>query len=277
MTRRPRRWTAPIVRRLILGGFGLAVVAAVVLFVVVGPVNEPLRGLHCVAPPSLTRAQFPLEKTGQQLRDGGPLTIVTIGSSSTAGYAASSPAASYPSRLEELLRKAFPGMAIQVINKGVSGEEADQMIARFDRDVIALHPDLTIWQFGSNAVVRDLSAESLDAKLRRGIEALKASGTDLLLMDLQVAPMILSSPGHANMVQEIAELARSEQVGVIRRFAIMSWWLRHARFTLSTMLAYDGLHMTDGSYACLADAVSRIILDGAGQPGATARLTARRD
>ncbi|HWK45089.1 MAG TPA: SGNH/GDSL hydrolase family protein [Stellaceae bacterium] len=263
-------------RRLVLVGLALLAVAAAVFFVVAGPVTEPLRGLHCVTPSSLTKAQFPLMRTAERLRDGGPLTIVAIGSSSTEGYAASSPAASYPSRLEVLLRKAFPGVEIRVINKGVSGEEADQMISRFDRDVIAQHPDLTIWQFGSNAVVRDRTADSLDTMLRHGIARLKASDTDLLLMDLQVAPMIIDKPGHTEMVREIADLALSEQIGVIRRFAIMSWWLRHARFTLNSMLAYDGLHMSDGSYACLADAVSRIILDGTGQTEMLPRLTARR-
>ncbi len=45
----------------------------------------------------------------RRLASGEPLTIVAVGSSSTAGAGASSPAASYPSRLAVELQAAFPG------------------------------------------------------------------------------------------------------------------------------------------------------------------------
>jgi len=41
------------------------------------------------------------------------------------------PAASYPARLEVELRSRFPGVAITVLNRGVNGEEAGDMLARF--------------------------------------------------------------------------------------------------------------------------------------------------
>ena len=64
-----------------------------------------------------------------------PIKIVAIGSSSTSGAGASSPAATYPSRLEAELKARLPGLPITVLNKGIGGEEAAQMVARFDADV----------------------------------------------------------------------------------------------------------------------------------------------
>src|SRR5262245_52939107 len=64
-----------------------------------------------------------LVRTALRLQNGQPLTIVAIGSSSTAGAGASSEAAAYPSRLEALLRQRFPGRAVRVLNRGVNGEE----------------------------------------------------------------------------------------------------------------------------------------------------------
>jgi acyl-CoA thioesterase-1 len=78
-----------------------------------------------------------LTRTRQQLTQGNTLTIVAVGSSSTEGAGASSGSASYPSRLEAMLKRRFAGVEIRVLNRGVGGEEEADMLARFDRDVIA--------------------------------------------------------------------------------------------------------------------------------------------
>ena len=96
----------------------------------------------CVAPPSFARFDIPLERVAARVSAHQPLTIVAIGSSSTFGLGASSPAMSYPSRLAVELRALLPRTSITVINRGVNGETALEMVARFDRDVFATHPDL---------------------------------------------------------------------------------------------------------------------------------------
>ena len=68
------------------------------------------------------------------------MKIVAIGSSSTAGAGASTPRQSYPSRLAVELEAHFPAHPIAVINRGVNGEEAADMVARLDNDVLAKSP-----------------------------------------------------------------------------------------------------------------------------------------
>src|SRR5499427_1254433 len=102
-----------------------------------------------------TRLDHALTHTAARLSRGEPLKIVAIGSSSTAGAGASAPSASYPSRLEAELRTRFPNVQITVINRGINGERANDMLARFEEDVIGQHPDLVIWQVGSNSVLHD--------------------------------------------------------------------------------------------------------------------------
>ena len=82
------------------------------------------------------------------------LKIVAIGSSSTAGAGASAPGNAYPDQLEEDLARMFPGHVIDVVNAGANGQEVPDMLARLDKDVLALKPDLVIWQFGSNGLLR---------------------------------------------------------------------------------------------------------------------------
>src|SRR5687767_10734974 len=105
----------------------------------------------CDAPAELVRLDHPLPRTERRLAAGLPLTIVAIGSSSTAGAGASSPAMSYPSRLEVELRQQFPRQEIRVINQGANGEDAREMLARWDESVVANNPDLVIWQVGTNS------------------------------------------------------------------------------------------------------------------------------
>src|SRR6266536_4755521 len=84
----------------------------------------------CSVASDLARLDLPLSRVAQRLADGESVKIIAIGSSSTAGAGATSRAFSYPSRLEVELRTRFPPTSITVINRGVGGEEAPQMLAR---------------------------------------------------------------------------------------------------------------------------------------------------
>ena len=50
------------------------------------------------------------------------------------------------------------------------------MLARFDRDVFAQHPDLVLWQVGSNSVLRDRPLREANASLRDGLKRLREAG-----------------------------------------------------------------------------------------------------
>src|ERR1700747_1322935 len=59
---------------------------------------------NCAAPLALSAIEAGLDRTSSRILSGQPLTIVAMGSSSTLGVGASTPALSYPSRLETELR-----------------------------------------------------------------------------------------------------------------------------------------------------------------------------
>ena len=66
----------------------------------------------CDAPLDLIRLANPLPHFGKKLLLGEPVTIVAIGSSSTAGAGASSPKMNYPSQLTVELNQHFPKLSI---------------------------------------------------------------------------------------------------------------------------------------------------------------------
>jgi acyl-CoA thioesterase-1 len=213
----------------------------------------------CAAPPALSMIEAALDRTAVHIDQAKPLTIVAMGSSSTQGVGASTPEASYPSRLEAELRDRFPDVEVRVLNRGIGGEDVSEELARFRRDVFAVHPDLVIWQVGTNAVLgRD---ELVDDKqsISHGVALIREQGIDLILMDLQYAPRVLARPAWSEMERIIGEIARRAHVGLFRRFEIMREWDHTRPFAPAEMIGPDGLHMTDASYGCLASQLAEAL------------------
>jgi acyl-CoA thioesterase-1 len=206
----------------------------------------------CAVSPALSGIGVALDRSVGRIDQGGPLIIVAMGSSSTLGVGASAPSMSYPSRLEGELRDRFPGLEIRVLNRGIGGQDVGEELNRLDRDVVAEHPDLVIWQVGTNAVLRrdDLAAD--EQLIRRGVSSMKEDGIDIVLMDLQYARRVLARPAWGEMERVIGEIAHSNHVGLFRRFEIMQEWDHTQQLAPAAMIGPDGLHMTDASYGCLA-------------------------
>jgi len=236
------------------------------------PPPAPIAAIACSAPTEFSRFDRPLLRTMRQLASGEPLTIVAIGSSSTAGAGASSPDASYPSRLAVELRQRFPGHQITVLNRGINGEETDQMMARFAADVIAAHPQLVLWQVGTNSVLRDRPLDAHEVELYDGIERLKAADADIVLIDPQFAPAVNAKSETADMVEQIALAAKTENVDLFRRFAVMRNWYEVEHLAFTDFVSPDQLHMNDWSYACWAKLMGGAIADAATRPIASAAM-----
>ena len=216
------------------------------------------------------RLDLPLVHTARVLASGKPLKIVALGSSSTYGAGASTSAASYPSRLADELARRFPGHEITILNRGVNGNEAADMLARLDTAVIAEKPDLVLWQVGTNSVLRDKPLQPHAPLLHEGLARMKATGADVVIIDPQYAPRVISKPTCQGMVSLIAMTAKAEHVGVFHRFELMRRWRETEQLPFETFVSTDGLHMNDWSYACLAKALGVAIAEAAPRPTATA-------
>jgi lysophospholipase L1-like esterase len=222
----------------------------------------------CEVTAERARLSAPLVRTARKLAKRQPITVVALGSSSTYGFGASTPAASYPSRLAEDLVHRLPGRTITVLNRGHNNEEAPQMLARLDRDVIAEHPDLVLWQVGTNALLWKMPLQS--ETLRQGLARMKAAEADVVLIDPQFAPQVIPVPAAEHMVSFIAATARAEHVGLFRRYALMRHWHEVEHLPLQAILSADGLHLNDWSYACfgkwvgaaIAQATKRVQVSG---------------
>jgi lysophospholipase L1-like esterase len=148
---------------------------------------------------------------------------------------------------------------IGVINSGRVGDTIQDNVVRFERDVLAHSPDLVVWQLGTNDVVWGGRPDQLlKDTIVDGVKALKAAPTDVVLMDLQYAPMVLASAHYPTIENIIADVAKQERVGLFSRFSLMRNSI-DAGVAKGALVSWDGLHNTVDGYDCIGRALARAI------------------
>jgi acyl-CoA thioesterase-1 len=214
----------------------------------------------CAAPLELGRLTDALPKTRAALAAGRPFKIITLGSSSTAGAGASAARFSYPSRLAVELAQRNPTATVEIVNRGINGEDAWENVARMQQDVLDAKPDLVIWQMGTNAILHDIDYEDFDRTVQGGIDRMRAAGIEILLMDLQYAPRVTEVPGHQRMLQHFDSIGARNHIPVFHRYAVMKFWADVMKKDYVSMISSDGLHLNDTSYGCLAERLAEAIV-----------------
>jgi acyl-CoA thioesterase I len=216
---------------------------------------------RCAVPKSLIEAERALPHVSAAPLGTGTLRVVALGSSSTEGIGATSPRDTYPSRLQEDLRQRL-GRPVEVVNKGIGGQVAAEMVQRIDTDVLPLRPALVIWQTGTNDFLKDVDEAEFERLLHQGIRHLRDAGSDVMLMEPQYIRRLAGAADYLHYVRIMRRVAAEERVPIFRRFDVMRHWVRSRHFDERTMLSADGLHMADASYFCLAELLTRMIASG---------------
>src|SRR5271167_2543280 len=137
-------------------------------------------GSVCPTDPAMDPLHLPHLRAAIEGRTEG--LIVALGSSSTEGVMASDRAHSYPAVLQSTLNKALPGAHFAVLNRGIGGQDAPEELARLDTDVIAVRPQLVIWQVGANGAMRHADPAVFHRTVEEGVNRLIAAGIDVILM-----------------------------------------------------------------------------------------------
>ncbi len=206
-----------------------------------------------------------LPHTRAALATNQPLVVVALGSSSTRGWMATDIAHSYPALLQRTLNENLPKADFAFINRGVGGQDAPEELARLDQDVLAVRPQLVIWQVGANGAVRDEAPTVFRHLLEEGIAKLRSAGADVMLMDNQRSPRIMSSPENAVMQETLRQIASETGVNLFSRSDLMDHW-QAAGAPYEDFIAVDGFHMNNRGYACLAQAMAEVITTALKQP-----------
>lgn len=228
--------------------------------------NDIFSRVPCLPPKGGAQSMGSLPHVAGKLAAGQPVTIVAFGSSSTQGWGSSSPEFNYPNRLAAQLHRQYPGAEITVLNRGVGGEDAPEMMKRLQTAVIDAKPDLVIWQVGTNAVLRNLDPVETAKMVSDGAARIQEADADLVLVDPQYSPRVIEHAENASqMVRLLGRVAHLRHVGIFPRFEVMRQWHDQQDLPVDTFTIADGLHMNDWGYACFAQLLGDDIIKSVGQ------------
>lgn len=210
----------------------------------------------CDAPRELIEDEPQMPELAQRFKAHQPVTILVIGGASTAGAA---PDNAYPHFLEAALRQRHPGQPITVINRGVAGQTAEQMAARFPKDVYARQPALVIWETGTVDAVHGEDVDAFVDTLSAGIAALQDHKAEIMLMDMQYNPSTVSVINFEPYLDALHQTATLQDVYMFQRFAIMKSWSEQGVFDFTNVPKEKNAALVREFYQCLGERLADAI------------------
>ncbi|MBV9016980.1 MAG: arylesterase [Alphaproteobacteria bacterium] len=170
--------------------------------------------------------------------------ILAFGDSITAGFGLPAEQA-FPARLEDKLRSI--GLAVHVINAGVSGDTTADGLARLDWS-LADKPDIVILELGANDALRGLDPTAARANLDAMIDKVQASGAKVLLAGM-LAPANFGAEYRSDFDKIYPELAKEHGV------ALYPFLLDGVALDPKLNQA-DGLHPNERGVAIIVDHIA---------------------
>ena len=185
--------------------------------------------------------------------------IVALGDSTTAGTPGFlSPAEAPPdgrgdrtSQYAYWLMQAHPDW--EVLNKGINGERSDQIRARFDKDVIDVHPAVVVVIAGVNDVYQGQPAAHVIEQLRWMFE--RARGAGIRVVAGTIVPFNLATPDQNARMRDVNDWIRRQagSTGIV----VADTRAAAAAPGMPDILSEtaDQLHPTAGGYRAMAEAI----------------------
>ena len=151
-----------------------------------------------------------------------------------------------------LSENAASDLRIVIHNRGISGELTEDMLSRFDRDVVVHRPDIVIILGGSNdlgwGVDPDTIASNLtemyDTSLSFGINPVSCTVPSILGYDEGIPPRI-------ELNRLIQEVSRRRGMVCVDLFAATG----DSEGRLKEAYSNDGLHLSTQGYQTMAEAI----------------------
>jgi acyl-CoA thioesterase I len=151
---------------------------------------------------------------------------------------------------------------VTVLNRAVARQTTQEMAARLDRDVIALKPTLVIWETGTTDAVRGTEIDELRQTIQDGIDRLRASGAEVVLMDMQFSRhthAVINFDRYESVLREVTD---ANDVPLFRRHDIMHYWVESGLFDLMTSDNAKLHLLASRLYDCIGRAMADFITRG---------------
>lgn len=171
----------------------------------------------------------------------------------------------YVKVLADKLRPIYPDTDIELINKGVSGDEISDLLARVEKDVIALKPDCCVIMIGINNTIHQFkNGKTLDLqKMENDLVALLTKLKEAGIVVIFLEPFLLPAPDKLRMRKVfITELEVINRVAseICDEFVAYDEMFNGLAQTIPyTQYSADGVHPTHRGSRLIADTAIKAI------------------
>lgn len=171
----------------------------------------------------------------------------------------------YVKILADKLRPIYPDTDIELINRGVAGDEVGDLLARADTDALVHSPDAVVIMAGINNLThhfkegKPLDLKKLESDLKELIKKLKKEGITVIFLE----PFLLPAPdklrmrkifdGELAVIKKVALKYADEYVAYDEIFNGLTGSIPYAEY------APDGIHPTHRGSRLIADQAIKAI------------------
>ena len=171
----------------------------------------------------------------------------------------------YVKIIADKLRPIYPDTDIELINKGLSGDEVSDLLARVQSDVISLKPDAVVIMIGINNVIhkfkykKELDLKQFESEFTRLLMLIKEAGIILIFLE----PFLLPAPDKRRMrklfddeleiIDRVASKICDEFVAYDEMFNGLAATIPYTEYSA------DGVHPTHRGSRLIADTAIKAI------------------
>jgi acyl-CoA thioesterase I len=200
----------------------------------------------------------PLPNSSIALQQRKKLKILAIGASSAAvlgiGRGGGTPL------LERILERTVKGLDVEIINRGFSGELAEAAGERLKIEVALNHPDIVLWQVGTNDALAHVPVESFHLAVSNAVRWLKAHKIDVILVGLHYMRQLAKDEHYQAIRASLRKIASAENVLRVGRYEAME--VLTSTMQASGQLDPEDFGLTEAGYNCMAQYIARTITVG---------------
>jgi hypothetical protein len=249
----------------------MILMAAVAIGIPSVPAGAFVEEQECSVPESFYAFEPTLTKTTKALADGQELVIVILGGSSTSGLAAGGGGFAWPARMAAVLTARFPSARVKVVNLAVARQTAKGAADRLARDVLPLKPTLVIWETGTVEAVQGSDIDQFRETMQAGIDALRAAGADVVLIDMQFSRAADTMIHFEPYLIAMHRLADANDVPLFRRHGIMRHWIESGLLDPRVRDGEKSRQLAAKLYDCIGRAMADFVTRGipAAKPAAS--------
>lgn len=169
----------------------------------------------------------------------------------------------FPKQMVQVLSTMIPGTKITIDVRGGRGLLATEMLALLKDELTRKHFSLVLWQTGTVEAVRNLPPSEFAQTLLEGAEAVRAAGSDLILIDPQFSRFLQTNANLDPYIQALQEVAATPGVVLFRRYDLMRNWVNEGQIDLERTARADRQKVVEVLHACLGQQLAKLVLASA--------------